>query len=951
MGGTGSGWRGPKPADWKAKVHSPAARAARVPRFTTEHIPMPGADIHDRRLLPLNHPKAGGKPHHTPFKRVENLEPPLVTIPVLTKRDNSGVNPRVLELLDTLASYQNDFAGFVRWAFPWGEPGTDLENRPGPEPWQAEQQQRISDKLQAAGDEGCVIEEDVASGHGIGKSAEVAWAVLWAISTHADTKGVVTANTDTQLRTKTWAELAKWYELFIAKKLFTLTATAIYIADDKVREKKWRIDAIPWSKENTEGFAGMHNQGKRIIVIFDEASAIDDKIWEVTEGALTDAQTQILWLRFGNPTKTSGRFFANCLGKNALVLTERGWTPIAQVDAGVRVWDGVEWVTQKGVQLSGIRDTISVFGVNMTPDHLVLTTEGWAHAQGCEGLDRADCRLPDGYEVARIAPPRRAVGSVMRLRSDQGDPERRHQAVASGRAPVFMRVQDPGDDRGEEPNPRDVEEARVRGLSDHAGPVREPEKLKLAQLRRTWHHGVRSVVGILRELLGGHGADLLAWAHAGAATECRGLLARQLRVDHPAEKREQQAEQRHAGNPGRADDGRGRRAALRRWVRDAAAALADVAAGRSLGRLEGVPAGGEEPEGGQALGHPQRADDGAVGGAGVRRQRARAEGATEEGLADRKGPEPVYDLIDCGPRNRFVVWGSDGLPLIVHNCSESGWVTKIGEPPTRNREKKRNTYTQVDSRTVSFSNKKQIQAWVDEYGEDSDFVRVRVKGQFPRAGYANFISPELVFQARRRRIEPQVYQMYPKIMSVDPARFGDDMSVITLRQGLKVHYQVTLSGFDGVDLAGRIFELVRKDGPISCIIYDAIGNGADLDSSLRRMPGLPALIPIQWGVPAKDSKQYFNLRSECWGKCREWLEHGAIPDNDDIADSLTSLDYGFDAQFRIQLQSKKDLKKEGGKSPDHGDSLCLSFAGELVATNRVHAKVRPTTRRTVVWSR
>lgn len=557
---------------------------------------MPGADVHDKRLLPLRHPKApAGARAKSPFKRVENMEPPTVTIPVLTKRDNSGVNPSVLELLDTLASYQNDFAGFVRWAFPWGEPGTDLENRPGPEPWQAEQQQRISDKLRAAGDEGCVIEEDVASGHGIGKSAEVAWAVLWAISTHADTKGVVTANTDTQLRTKTWAELAKWYELFIAKKLFTLTATAIYIADDKVREKKWRIDAIPWSKENTEGFAGMHNQGKRILVVFDEASAIDDKIWEVTEGALTDAQTQILWLRYGNPTKTSGKFFAN--------------------------------------------------------------------------------------------------------------------------------------------------------------------------------------------------------------------------------------------------------------------------------------------------------------------------------------------------------------------CSEAGWVARIGEPVVRNREKKRNTYTQVDSRTVSFSNKVQIQAWVDEYGEDSDFVRVRVKGQFPRAGFANFISPELVFQARRRKLQPIMYQAHQRIISVDPARFGDDSSVITLRQGLKVHYQVILGGFDGVDLAGRIFELIRKDGPIACIVYDAIGNGADLDSSLRRMPGLPSLIPVQWGVPAADSDQFFNQRSEAWAKMRDWLEHGQIPDDDYLADELVGLSYGYDARFRIQLESKKDAKKRGVQSPDRADSLALSMIPEIITINRVQAKVRPVQRRTVVWTR
>ena len=111
----------------------------------------------------------------------------------------------------------------------------------------------------------------MASGHGIGKSAEVSWAILWAISTSADTRGVVTANTDTQLRTKTWAELGKWYQLFIARQLFTLTATAIFIAGDPDRQKTWRIDQIPWSKERSEAFAGqLHNQGKRIVVIFDE---------------------------------------------------------------------------------------------------------------------------------------------------------------------------------------------------------------------------------------------------------------------------------------------------------------------------------------------------------------------------------------------------------------------------------------------------------------------------------------------------------------------------------------------------------------------------------------------------------------------------------------------------------------------------------------------------------
>lgn len=204
-------------------------------------------------------------------------------------------------LAETLASFEFDPLGFVLWAFPWGE--GELKGK-RPEKWQV-------DILLALGKGLITIEEAiklaVASGHGIGKSACIAWIILWAISTKEGTKGVVTSNTETQLRTKTWAELSKWHNLFIAKSKFTLTATAIFSSDPE-HAKTWRIDCIPWSINNTEAFAGLHNQGKRIILIFDEASAIDDKIWEVSEGALTDADTQIIWVAFGNPTRTTGRF-------------------------------------------------------------------------------------------------------------------------------------------------------------------------------------------------------------------------------------------------------------------------------------------------------------------------------------------------------------------------------------------------------------------------------------------------------------------------------------------------------------------------------------------------------------------------------------------------------------------------------------------------------------------
>ena len=207
------------------------------------------------------------------------------------------------ELIENLAGFSADPLGFVYFSFPWGEPG-ELAAQAGPVVWQIELLLQLGEGLITI-DEAILLART--SGHGIGKSALVAWLILWAISTMEDTKGVVTANTENQLKTKTWAEVAKWHRLFIGRELFKLTATALFSCDP-LHEKTWRIDMIPWSEKNTEAFAGLHNAGKRIIIVFDEASAIPDIIFEVTEGALTDLNTEIIWAVFGNPTKNKGRF-------------------------------------------------------------------------------------------------------------------------------------------------------------------------------------------------------------------------------------------------------------------------------------------------------------------------------------------------------------------------------------------------------------------------------------------------------------------------------------------------------------------------------------------------------------------------------------------------------------------------------------------------------------------
>ena len=210
-------------------------------------------------------------------------------------------NPNFLKWL---AACNNDPLAFVKGAFPWTVPGTPLASYQGPEEWQVDILEAIRVGLLTPNQ---AIQIARASGHGIGKSALVSWIVLWAFMTAPDTRGVVTANTETQLKTKTWAELGKWFNLCVARELFYLTATAL-LSKDPSRERTWRIDQVPWSEKNPSAFAGLHNKGRRLLLIFDEASEIPDIIWETAEGALTDSDTEILWLVFGNPTKNTGRF-------------------------------------------------------------------------------------------------------------------------------------------------------------------------------------------------------------------------------------------------------------------------------------------------------------------------------------------------------------------------------------------------------------------------------------------------------------------------------------------------------------------------------------------------------------------------------------------------------------------------------------------------------------------
>lgn len=220
-------------------------------------------------------------------------------------------SPAERELAIKLASFILDPLGFVHFVFPWGVAGTRLADETGPDLWQTQLLAQLGRDLTmgvcAPQATATAIKYAVASGHGVGKTALVAWLIHWFTTCFTFPQVVVTANTKTQLLTKTWRELAKWHRLAINEHWFEWTATQY---KHRAYPDTWFASAVPWSEHASESFAGTHE--KWVLVIFDEASRVADKIWEVTEGAMSTANA--IWLAFGNPTRSTGRF-AECFGR------------------------------------------------------------------------------------------------------------------------------------------------------------------------------------------------------------------------------------------------------------------------------------------------------------------------------------------------------------------------------------------------------------------------------------------------------------------------------------------------------------------------------------------------------------------------------------------------------------------------------------------------------------
>jgi hypothetical protein len=213
-----------------------------------------------------------------------------------------------LELDNEIKAFYGDPLGFVEFAYPWGEPRTELEHEVGPDDNQKQFLIDIGKEVAARRFNGrdpvMPILFSETSGHGTGKSVMGAWIADWILSTRPDSIGTVTADTFSQLQSRTWAAIQHWTKLCITGHWFHIQARGIY---HKHRPKTWKIVAQTCKEENAQAFAGQHARTSTSWYMFDEASLIPDKVWTVAQGGLTDGEP--MFFAWGQPERNTGRFY------------------------------------------------------------------------------------------------------------------------------------------------------------------------------------------------------------------------------------------------------------------------------------------------------------------------------------------------------------------------------------------------------------------------------------------------------------------------------------------------------------------------------------------------------------------------------------------------------------------------------------------------------------------
>jgi DNA polymerase len=359
-----------------------------------------------------------------------------------------------------------------------------------------------------------------------------------------------------------------------------------------------------------------------------------------------------------------GKIIENCVSEDTLVLTDRGWVYIDSILDLDLVHDGVEFVNHGGIVYKSVQRCVSIDGVHMTPDHEVLTDEGWKTALEKPRPYRPDIRNANRYAYGRQRREENEVGiqvPVWKAGDEEG-----FRCNQGGKTwwDTELRVRDQVPYKQQESSTRYEQPPGLLGVAEHERPLPSAIASGVGKLRRAWNNSMRKMAEVVPKFLGGHGKRLPERANFRQAGQQPRILPGELPMGNYATAGEQQTGEPYYRYPPGADD--------------------------SI-------SGGGRVQSGAHHDHVQTAGGLPAG----------------ETVRPAQPQKPVYDIVNCGPRNRFVVLGTGG-PFIVHNCTQALAGAYVKEAMVRMYLKGHRAILQVHDEVVALAPKNQAERVLKE---------------------------------------------------------------------------------------------------------------------------------------------------------------------------------------------------------------------------------------------
>ena len=230
-----------------------------------------------------------------------------------------------------------------------------------------------------------------------------------------------------------------------------------------------------------------------------------------------------------------------------------------------------------------------------------------------------------------------------------------------------------------------------------------------------------------------------------------------------------------------------------------------------------------------------------------------------------------------------------------------------------------------------------INKMAKKWGKDSDQYRVRVLGEFPRDSLAGFFYAPAVREAYGKELHPSAYERLEKVVGLDLGGGGDQI-IFTRRHGLKAHDPEPFENPDTVAIAERVVQIIKQWRPDAVFIDRGYNPGV---VHLLESWGYGHIVTgVNFGGSSGDP-DYANKRAEMYGRCREWINSGgSIPEDPQLLEEFLAIEVKGLRGDAIVLESKDDIRDKLQRSPDRLDSLVLTFAFTVAASDIEHYEER-----------